>query len=41
MKEMMMTMTLQANNKEFKTKAEYAAVMKDAKTTVYKNYIKL
>jgi len=29
------------NDKEFKTKAEYAAAMKDAKTTVYKNYIKL
>ena len=31
----------EVNDKEFKTKAEYAAAMKDAKTTVYKNYIKL
>jgi hypothetical protein len=31
----------EVNDKEFKTKAEYAAAMKDAKTTVYKKYIKL
>ena len=33
--------TGEVNDKEFNTKAEYAKAMKDAKTAVYKKYIKL
>lgn len=33
--------TAEVNDKDFKTKAEYAKAMKDAKTRVYKKYIKL
>lgn len=33
--------TAEVNDKDFKTRAEYAKAMKDAKTKVYKKYIKL